>query len=660
MAGSRRKGITMKHMTRYLILFFFTVILSAPAFSDETGNVMKDRRQALEEAASLDEQLAILDEIANGEEQETVDWDVSLSVNLAPGLTQGLLPEDWEEYGYAETDGFPEELRDHKCIVINGTDTLNGDILSRLPAAMRASHLEEAEYAIVIDSVLTESGYEYVISTTSFHRDYSGYILDLGTGEAVRFWFQRNSAKSFGTIGDLNGDLFSEKEIWNILRSQLLKECRYVLEDGTCLVFGTDGQTCFLKGYEGEPEKLEIPAQVEDCPVTEIAGRSFYDCDTLQRLVLPEGLKVIGEESFGACDHLASVILSEGVEVIEENAFIYTDKMACCYLPASLTQGLSDAGLDRHTGIYAPEGSYALQWAQENGYVYTVCDSPAGTPATDYLTEGDFTFLTCGEEAALYAYLGSDSEVVIPGTAGGYPVTGILKEAVDEYASAESIVLPESTRFIHEDAICAADNGLVLHVYIPNPETALEPESISRRYSTTPIILHAPEDSLARQYVTDTASETIRFEAWEGNEEEQITAEKLDWPENGELYKNPDIDRSETQLVFTYGNETDAARYIKIYTADQILARTLFLGGSGQVKTMLPGGTYTIRVGTGQDWYGEEFVFGKNGSYGILTDNGEQAIELKAAYSYEISLAAVQPMVAENGIGIEYVSLEDF
>ena len=650
----------MKHVTRYLILFIFTVILSAPAFSDEAGNVMKDRRLALEEAASLDEQLAILDEIAGGQEQEAVDWDVSLSVNLAPGLTQGLLPEDWEEYGYAETDGFPEELRDHKCIVINGTDTLNGNILSRLPAAMRASSLEEAEYAIVIDNVLTESGYEYVISTTSFHRDYAGYVFDLGTGEATRFWSHRNSAKSSGTIGNLNGELFSEKELWNILRSQLLKECRYVLEDGTCLVFGTDGQTCFLKGYEGKPEKLEIPAQVEDCLVTEIAGRCFYDCDTLQGIVLPEGLKVIGEESFAACDRLASVILSEGVEAIEENAFIYTDKMACCYLPASLTQGLPGAGLDRHIRIYAPEDSYAQQWAEGNGYAFAVCDGPAGMPATDHLTEGDFTFLTCGEEAALYAYMGSDSEMVIPGTVGGYPVIGILKEAVDELPLAESIVLPESARFIHKDAICAADNDLMLHIYIPNPETVLEPGSIGRRYGTAPVILHAPEDSLARQYVTDTASEMIRFEAWEGNEEEQITAEKLDWPENGELYKNPDIDRSETQLVFTYGNETDAARYIKIYTADQILARTLFLGGSGQVKTMLQGGTYTVRVGTGQDWYGEEFVFGKNGSYGILTDNGEQEIELKAAYSYEVPLASVQPTVVEKGIGIQYVSLQDF
>lgn len=54
--------------------------------------------------------------------------------------------------------------------------------------------LAEAEYALIVRWHKVESGIKYIISTTSYHRDYEAYAVDLKTGESVRFWAQRNGA----------------------------------------------------------------------------------------------------------------------------------------------------------------------------------------------------------------------------------------------------------------------------------------------------------------------------------------------------------------------------------------------------------------------------------------------------------------------------------
>ena len=52
----------------------------------------------------------------------------------------------------------------------------------------------------------TPSGYQYIPPATSSHRDYYGLVVDLRTGEATRFWSQRNSARKSGKRNELNGD----------------------------------------------------------------------------------------------------------------------------------------------------------------------------------------------------------------------------------------------------------------------------------------------------------------------------------------------------------------------------------------------------------------------------------------------------------------------
>lgn len=115
------------------------------------------------------------------------------------------------------------------------------------------------------------------------------------------------------------------------------------------------------------------------------------------------------------------------------------------------------------------------------------------------------------------------------------------------------------------------------------------------------------------------------------------------WPKTGQLYKNSAVKGSATELTVKFNSTEDRAMMVKIYTLDDVLARTLFIGGTGKATTKLPAGTYIIKDGTGSIWYGEKEAFGDEGSYEIMTFNdGIQEITLKSGYSTTITVNVSQ------------------
>ena len=60
------------------------------------------------------------------------------------------------------------------------------------------------------------------------------------------------------------------------------------------------------------------------------------ECDSLERIVLPDGLKRIGGGAFDSCDQLSEIVLPEGLESIGEGAFILCDSLGVVVLPDSL------------------------------------------------------------------------------------------------------------------------------------------------------------------------------------------------------------------------------------------------------------------------------------------------------------------------------------
>lgn len=76
-----------------------------------------------------------------------------------------------------------------------------------------------------------------------------------------------------------------------------------------------------------------------------IGGMAFAGCISLQTIVFPEGLEQIGRGAFSGCYNLKSVTIPDSVREIGDNAFFGCDDLV----------------------IRTPAGSYAEQWAKENG-----------------------------------------------------------------------------------------------------------------------------------------------------------------------------------------------------------------------------------------------------------------------------------------------------
>ncbi len=127
-------------------------------------------------------------------------------------------------------------------------------------------------------------------------------------------------------------------------------------------------------------------------------------------------------------------------------------------------------------------------------------------------------------------------------------------------------------------------------------------------------------------------------------------------PENGEMYRNPDFGKKSCAINIKNGSE-DSSIYLKIYTADDVLVSTVFIGGGQKAKVKLPSGSYRFKQATGYDWFGETQMFGDDGYYEVLLfKDDSDTTKLSSSYIYTLSFA-----VEDGGnISGEQVSAEDF
>jgi BspA type Leucine rich repeat region (6 copies) len=87
--------------------------------------------------------------------------------------------------------------------------------------------------------------------------------------------------------------------------------------------------------------------KVELCEGLELIGDvAFEDCISLQRISIPSTVKEIGEYVFGGCGHLMNVELREGLELIGEKAFKGCSSLQSIHIPSTVTWIAADAFKD--------------------------------------------------------------------------------------------------------------------------------------------------------------------------------------------------------------------------------------------------------------------------------------------------------------------------
>ncbi len=82
----------------------------------------------------------------------------------------------------------------------------------------------------------------------------------------------------------------------------------YETEQGS-LSYEIAGGTVAVTGYSGRDTELEIPDEMEGCPVVWMGKKAFLSNKMLRKIILPKNLAGIGDWAFAYCGKLESVAL---------------------------------------------------------------------------------------------------------------------------------------------------------------------------------------------------------------------------------------------------------------------------------------------------------------------------------------------------------------
>lgn len=89
---------------------------------------------------------------------------------------------------------------------------------------------------------------------------------------------------------------------------------------------------------------------VELTNITEIMDGTFYNCTDIEKIVLPDSLKKIGERVFYGCTSLTSIKLPSTVNFIDDSAFANCTSLVELEIPEAVTL-ISDAAFENCTSL---------------------------------------------------------------------------------------------------------------------------------------------------------------------------------------------------------------------------------------------------------------------------------------------------------------------
>jgi len=260
------------------------------------------------------------------------------------------------------------------------------------------------------------------------------YALDLGTEEDEQGHVVANYARDCGIA-------FEDR------RQVDPSGLEYVIDEGECSIVG----------YRGEETELDIPAELEGCPVVRISLSAFDEYEEynmarnpdtendprlalrLRRISIPGTVREICDSAFQCCEKLETVDLAEGLERIEVHAFYTCRALKELHIPSTVRsiQGNPFAYCTGMTGLSVAEGNPFF--AVVDGVLY----SADGTRLICYPCQGqgrvDVPFGVREIAAEAFANCASLSEIRLPVT-----LTSIEADAFQGCQGVQSFSLPAS------------------------------------------------------------------------------------------------------------------------------------------------------------------------------------------------------------------------
>ena len=103
------------------------------------------------------------------------------------------------------------------------------------------------------------------------------------------------------------------------------------------MVYQASDDAATLVRYFGSDRKVDIPAELGGKPVTSIGVYAFWNCRSLTKVTIPEGVTSIKDSTFRYCISLTEVNIPKSVETIGDEAFQFCDSLTEVTIPEGVT-----------------------------------------------------------------------------------------------------------------------------------------------------------------------------------------------------------------------------------------------------------------------------------------------------------------------------------
>ena len=204
-------------------------------------------------------------------------------------------------------------------------------------------------------------------------------------------------------------------------------------------------------------DKLVFCRIPEGVKLTAIEDSVFYNCISLEGIVIPDSVTVIGDQAFYSCRSLQGVIIPKGTVSIGDYAFLGCEGMPNITLPVGL-ENLGSYAFSRCIGLeavdvpgsvtYIGQGAFkdctGLQIARiREGIIYLSEDTFAGCGSLEIAMLPE-SMVSIGDRA--FKGCGSLKKIVLPEN-----LTYIGRAAFMDCTGLEELVIPESVTAMEEN-----------------------------------------------------------------------------------------------------------------------------------------------------------------------------------------------------------------